>query len=188
MRVNKLSNDVYEIENFISDDELTKTLTLISQLSEKDWNREFSSPQYDFWYGKVFIPDINEFSNIIDRIYNLFDSEIRPVGINISRYKKGDRIDSHKDNYDKVYGEKGISYGIVIYWNDDYEGGELYYKDLGITYKPKAGSLVIHSGDIEHESLEVRGEKERFFSTIFIFKNNSNEVLLNKKIFKDLES
>jgi hypothetical protein len=38
----------------------------------------------------------------------------------------------------------------MLYINDDYEGGELFFPDHDISYKPKPGDLVIYSGDFKH--------------------------------------
>lgn len=187
MRVNKLHDEVYELEGFVSDEELESVLALISNTTEEEWYGDSVTPQYDFWKGKVISVITKEITSINQRIASLFSSEIVPTGINISRYKDGDKIGPHRDNYDDFSGAQGISYGIIIYWNDNYRGGELYYKELNLIYKPKPGSLLLHSGEIEHESLPVIGDGERYFSTAFIRSNNSSRVLLNKDIFKDLE-
>lgn len=34
----------------------------------------------------------------------------------------------------------------LLYINDDFEGGELYYPELNFSYKPVAGQLVLHRG------------------------------------------
>lgn len=38
----------------------------------------------------------------------------------------------------------------LFYWNDDFEGGELYYPDHDIVVKPKPGLAVFHPGDIHY--------------------------------------
>lgn len=38
----------------------------------------------------------------------------------------------------------------LFYWNDDFEGGELYYPQHGIVVKPKPGLAVVHPGDIHY--------------------------------------
>jgi predicted 2-oxoglutarate/Fe(II)-dependent dioxygenase YbiX len=45
----------------------------------------------------------------------------------------------------------------VLYLNDDYEGGELNFKDQNITIKPEAGSIVIFPSvaPFYHESKEI---------------------------------
>lgn len=51
----------------------------------------------------------------------------------------------------------------VIYLNDDYEGGELYFKDRGVSIKPKAGQLIGFPGNrhYKHGVTEIIG-KDRF--------------------------
>lgn len=38
----------------------------------------------------------------------------------------------------------------VIYLNDDYEGGEIYFPDLDVSYKPVAGVLLLFEGFLWH--------------------------------------
>jgi len=38
----------------------------------------------------------------------------------------------------------------LIYYNDDFEGGELYYPDYDLIVKPKPGLAVAHPGDINY--------------------------------------
>jgi hypothetical protein len=59
--------------------------------------------------------------------------------INYVRYKPGQHFAVHSDS--------GFSYNCtvssVMYLNDDYEGGELWFPFLDLTYKSKAGDIVI---------------------------------------------
>lgn len=58
---------------------------------------------------------------------------------NFIRYGKGQHFQEHHDH--------GYSYNctvsLVTYLNDDYEGGEIFFRLQGINYKPKAGDTVI---------------------------------------------
>jgi hypothetical protein len=47
-------------------------------------------------------------------------------------------------------------YGLVVYLSDNFEGGELYYPEYDVLYKPNAGDLVIHDAETIHC---VRGVK-----------------------------
>ena len=38
----------------------------------------------------------------------------------------------------------------LFYINDDYEGGELYFPNQGIQFKPKAGSAYFFPGDMNY--------------------------------------
>ena len=61
-------------------------------------------------------------------------------------YNIGGKYDIHNDSEDFVNGkltrvcERDIT--ILIYLNDDYEGGELEFPDWGLFMKPKAGTLI----------------------------------------------
>ena len=100
----------------------------------------------------------------------------------LQRYKIGDHIKTHRDQWipDLPY---YIGYGFCLYYNDDYEGGELEYPELGIVVKPKANSLYIHGGHILHGSLPVLNDKIRYFSTVFIHGTEENPTRLNREIF-----
>jgi hypothetical protein len=54
----------------------------------------------------------------------------------------------HIDNQEHM--EKPILWGSVLYINDNYSGGEIYYPDYDYEYKPKSGSVVFHSGQTKH--------------------------------------
>jgi hypothetical protein len=54
----------------------------------------------------------------------------------------------HIDNQGHM--ESPIMWGSVVYFNEDYEGGEIYYPDYDYLYKPKAGSMAMHSGTTRH--------------------------------------
>ena len=53
-------------------------------------------------------------------------------------------------HYDSDYGplddDSRITHGALFYINDDYDGGELVYTQKGITFKPKANTLIVHGG------------------------------------------
>lgn len=62
-----------------------------------------------------------------------------------------------------------VKWASVIYLNDDFEGGELNYLHLGITFKPIAGALICHKGDdpkYRHSVNHIVGER---YNLIFNF-------------------
>ncbi|CAB4145985.1 Oxoglutarate/iron-dependent dioxygenase [uncultured Caudovirales phage] len=50
-------------------------------------------------------------------------------------------------------------YAFVIYFNDNYSGGEICYPEYNVEHKPKAGDLVIHSSEIIHAVKKVKQAK-----------------------------
>jgi predicted 2-oxoglutarate/Fe(II)-dependent dioxygenase YbiX len=81
------------------------------------------------------------------------------LGFELLRYGPGQRYSEHADSMPgsrAVYGQRLLS--AVLYLNDDYEGGELHFPRQGLTYNPKAGSLVLFPSNYcyPHASLPVR--------------------------------
>lgn len=60
----------------------------------------------------------------------------------------GARCSAHSDSLD-IDGKEGSNereFATILYLNDDFDGGELYFPDHGIEYSPRQGSLVLFSG------------------------------------------
>lgn len=54
----------------------------------------------------------------------------------------------HIDNQEHMV--QTIFWGMVIYPNEDYEGGEILYPQYNFSYKPEAGSMIMHEGYTRH--------------------------------------
>jgi len=185
-KIAKLSDQVYEIQNFITKDELDQVMQFAKSKDNLDWSNK--DTEYDFWADKVLnnslLKEEPVFDGIYKRVCDLFTGKIEVTGINLQRYQLNDALGEHTDDHDghRVNNEK-IFYGVVIYYNDDYKGGELRYPKLGITHKPIAGSLLLHGGKILHGTLPVQDNVIRYISTMFV-KHKLNEVVsLNKDVF-----
>ena len=189
MIATKIHDDIYEIENFITDDEHRYILDLINSLDEKDWfceREDYTTPE--FWFGKSMffstdhpqiIKDINK------RIESLFMFSYRISNItSLNRYSKNESMATHRDNHTKD-GDIHSAYGVVLYYNDNYLGGEIEYPELNIKIKPKSKSLIIHGGDILHGTCPVIDDNTRYFSTAFIKEKIGTTVKLNPQIFKE---
>jgi hypothetical protein len=56
----------------------------------------------------------------------------------------------------------------LFYYNDDFEGGELYYPQHDITIKPEPGLAVFHPGDINYlHGVKMVKSGERFTTPAF---------------------
>jgi predicted 2-oxoglutarate/Fe(II)-dependent dioxygenase YbiX len=75
--------------------------------------------------------------NQYESIYNIKMDYME--AINYVRYRTGQHFGVHSDH--------GFSYNCTLsscmYLNDDYEGGELWFPKLEITYKPRRGDIVM---------------------------------------------
>jgi predicted 2-oxoglutarate/Fe(II)-dependent dioxygenase YbiX len=87
--------------------------------------------------------------NAMDRLQNEIEMHFgRPLEENfpgVRRWDVGDYQPLHADGEDPEGHPNEafiVDYGAVIYLNDDYEGGEIYFPDQGIDFKPNAGTVV----------------------------------------------
>ena len=114
---------------------------------------------------------------IKDAIYNSSNAYAKEYGIDlgyltplsISKYQVGKHMGSHIDSYGD---DRSPILSVVLYLNDNYEGGELYFKNQHVIIKPTAGSIVIFPSvePYYHESREIqRGTK--YMSPGFWYKN-----------------
>lgn len=192
MKPYRLASDIYVIEDFITEEQQLKALSFIESLDESKWYHD-QTKEGDFFWGRQysgkspdFILDItNNLTNIISNNYIKDGSRFR---LEIQRHKKDDFHGQHKDNHS--YGsdlEYKTRFGICIYYNDDYLGGELIYPELDIIHKPKARSLVMHGGNILHGTTPMSSEGYRYFSTCFAKGNLEDPVTLNPLTFSDIE-
>lgn len=185
MKVNLLSPDIYEIEDFVSVDEQTAILDYCKSLDEDEWWHE--EQKETFFYGKQKLGQLPEvFDTINHKVQNLFSNVLYVGPVALQRYLDKEPMQVHRDYWIKDI-EYYIRYGIVIYYNEDYLGGEIEYPELGIIHKPKARSLVLHGGNVLHGPKKVIGENTRYFSTAFVRGSLENPVVLNQDIFGDIE-
>jgi|688.fasta_scaffold21007_4 hypothetical protein len=181
MKVIKLAEDVYVVKDFVDKKYIKMLLKYYKTISEEEWHIQ-DAPSNDplsFWQGKDFMPR----SRSKDPHINLHDESLRVINYEVlklfhntsslipfytlSRIPKGyDGMAPHRD-----CGEEGehsnVKYGLVLYINDGYEGGEVFYPELNMEYKPVAGDLLIHSGQVLHGTNGVE-KKDRFMITAFV--------------------
>jgi Rps23 Pro-64 3,4-dihydroxylase Tpa1-like proline 4-hydroxylase len=187
VKITKLAEDVYQITDFLTEEELAQVNLVINGLTEDMWfpGEKKEKDDSDFWYGKnINLASEDAFFAINEKLKDFLDSYFYyPTEIMLSRYTEGDYMKEHRDEW-KFEPESYIGYGFCLYYNDDYEGGELEYPELGIKIKPPANSVCIHGGDVLHRSLPVIGNKVRYFSTKFITGTCQYPTKLKKEIFK----
>jgi hypothetical protein len=110
---------------------------------------------------------------IEQRISILFPNATRINNIAaIQRYKPNTNMGVHTDNAL----DPSVQYGLIIYLNDDYEGGEVHYPDFNISIKPKAKSIIIHPASLPHEVLQIKGSNTRYILSSFVRGEEKIEV------------
>jgi hypothetical protein len=188
VKVNLLSPDIYEIEDFVSIEEQEKVLEYCKTLDEAEWWKS-DNPEYEkgFFFGKQKLGELpSVFHDINAKVQNIFDDVLHLDPVSLQRHHSGNFMEVHRDYWKKDV-DYYIRYGIVIYYNDDYVGGEIHYPSLEISHKPKARSLVMHGGNIPHGTKKVTSDGYRYFSTSFVRGAVDKPVILNQELFGDVE-
>lgn len=71
--------------------------------------------------------------------------------ITVSKLEPGNSMAEHIDD-DQINSNNFIC---MAYLNDNYEGGELSFPDLGISYKPRSGDVIIYQAKEKHMVTEL---------------------------------
>jgi hypothetical protein len=188
MKVNRLSPDIYEIEDFVTVEQQKQVLDFCNSLEEEQWWIAISENfKEEFFYGKQYHGQLPEvFDEINENLRKIFTQSEYVPDIALQRSLDHEPMQAHRDYWLRNE-DYHVRYGVVIYYNDDYEGGEIEYAELGIVHKPKARSLVLHGGNILHGPRKVTDSKVRYFSTAFVRATATNPVILNKELFGEVE-
>lgn len=113
---------------------------------------ELNDSKFDSFIIRTIKNAILNCSKDYSERYSLDIGSLTPISI--SKYFEGNSMGSHVDSYGENPKEV---LSVVLYLNDNYEGGELYFKNQNIKIKPEFGSLVAFPSinPYFHESLPV---------------------------------
>jgi hypothetical protein len=147
----KLDKNIYYYEDLF--DSINDYLELLNDDSLKweDWFSSDSSIQYGYSIGGN--PPLP--ANLLDPIKQKLFECLRhysdntdlhfgwiPEFYKIQKYSSGAYMGPHVDSIDKT-ADKSPTISIVVYLNDDYEGGNICFPEQQLDIKPKAGSMII---------------------------------------------
>jgi hypothetical protein len=190
----KLANDVFLVKNFLSSEELFEFQDLAKNTLPPQWYffylKELEKKGEDFYgrkdiaslieEGKLMliprnmtqtrstIPQLEDtVTKITNRLNNILPKEY-PSGMYgvMHRHHRGVGLEDHRD----TDCNPSLKLATVVYLNEDYEGGYLYFKDEDFTVemKPPAGSVIIFRASRLHGVTEVTSDNERYVLTSFI--------------------
>lgn len=116
-----------------------------------DHNRCLSDYEYISIYNSLYNPIIEASKHYAD-VHSIDIGTMAPLSL--SRYFEGRSMGPHTDSHES---DERPTISVVMYLNDDYEGGELHFREQGVTIKAKAGDIVIFPSKTPffHESRPV---------------------------------
>jgi hypothetical protein len=190
LNAEEIFDSIFLVRDVLKAEEITSLLDFVKTSSEDGWNagnlrrqesiaRNLYGPDtsdevvqifqdeqsYVYWSDKVVNTSGEKFdiytAEITKRISPFFDGlyKVSEFAI-INRQYPGVGLDEHKDQGDDLT----LVRAVLLYLNDDYEGGELYFPQLDFSIKPPAGSLLTFPA-IErwtHGVTPVRGDRYRY--------------------------
>lgn len=106
--------------------------------------------------------NVEAYKKLLGYSGHAFEKDNKYFSLHISKYVDGGGIGSHRD---VNISEEDGNYTAIIYLNDEYDGGELGFPDLGIEVKPKSGDMLIFPGKYLHYANESRNGTK--YLTIF---------------------
>jgi hypothetical protein len=176
MELNKeyISGDIWKIEDFITEEECS--IIMNDCINEDCWfgdpgafengNKSELTESAKETLSKINLRIIatinndNEMANAVDMIQRMTINS----GPN-EKWALPPHTDTH-DGGDSLH----VTRGYVLYYNDNFEGGEIIYPNQGITLKPKARMLISHPGGEEYlHGIKKVTNGVRYMTTGFVF-------------------
>ena len=167
-------DQVLVVEDFASSEELKHVFNIIDNLTQDDWCIEYTKNLARFclqkfgrddvenlvkegkfeitqgWQDKNYLmygdPVITEWLEKAGSIVNTADPYLEQSGmITVQRMQEGVELKAHTDQHT----DPSIKYATILYLNNNYVAGELFFSNKGLELKPKPGTLVFFPGTDE---------------------------------------
>jgi len=154
-RVGDSSENIRFIPNFLTKEEVNYALfniekrPFISFVSQKD--HDLNPLTYmDKYNGVKDIYNIVErCKEEISKFYGIKKEQllVKQDSLSVVRWTEGTFLNLHVDDLGYVTDNH---LPVVIYLNDDYEGGEIRFETHGLSFKPNAGDFIVFPGNMHY--------------------------------------
>lgn len=174
----QIHEQIFLIENFISDEEKDELLSIAKSASQEDWEKDYieNNNGYEIdknalWYDKALNIESKLRVDLQERLKKAIPKEFKVKKfLTIQRHYPGSNLPEH---IDKDHDEN-MEYAAVLYLNEDYIGGELYFPNLNINLRlPEKSLILFYTGNpYLHGVKEVLPGPTRYVIATFIWKKN----------------
>jgi hypothetical protein len=172
----EVTDELIRVKSFITQDELDAINGAIEITTQKDWETHYMSSISSFcmlkfgrkdidnliaegkfeitqgWADKTLSIQGSDVSKSMHKRLSAMLFECDPSlalgGLStVQRLPPGTELKSHVDQDT----DPSIRYAAIVYINDDYSSGEIFFKNLGIFLKPKPRDLLFFPGTSKYE-------------------------------------
>jgi hypothetical protein len=174
-QVEEVTDDIVLVKDFFSKDDLDQVFNIIDSTPNEEWFIEYHANLKNFCMQKFGRDDVDNLvaegkfeitqnwqdknlnigqhpfqKTLFDRLNNLVqnvDNTIELSGFaTIQRMQEGVELKAHTDQDT----DPSIRYAAILYLNNDYVDGELFFPNNGLEFKPDPGSMLIFPGTAEY--------------------------------------
>jgi hypothetical protein len=198
----EITDELLLLKNVLSKEEIDFLWSKINEASQADWEIEYLAnlPRFCMekfgrddvenlvaegkfeitqnWADKnLNISSYDEYYPMYKRLSSLVtqsDPNLHLSGFaTIQRMQPGVELRSHTDQHT----DPSIQYATILYLNDDYNEGELFFKNLNLELRPKPGEMLVFPGNekYEHGVKHVAEGPIRYVLVGFIKENDHYE-------------
>jgi hypothetical protein len=147
--------DIVEFTNFFTAEECEKFIEYLESASSQwqescFYNERIMDPTAPIQLNTTPLLNMDYLSNLRLRLQvvaeEVFNRPLRNLSLSAQKWLTGSFAGDHSDNSEldgtpNAWRENKLV--TIIYLNDNYSGGELYFRDHGISISPKLGSVVV---------------------------------------------
>lgn len=203
----KLEENIWVIPNFISEEDREKLMNCATSVPEEEWWITDRS----WWNGKFLVPDGDQtFDQVVAKLkvdvreYLPDDVYLGAFG-SIHRLIEGQGMFIHTDNPtekrdlidddgNKIGETDGVNnyciLAMVVYLND-FNGGEIFFPQIGFEYKANAGDLLLFPGtgkEYDHGVRPLASGPNRYITTGFGYDQKVERLKEMQYVFEDVET
>lgn len=171
-----VQEEILVVHDFVSNDELQIILNIIKDTPEDVWFKAYRESLARFCLEKFGRDDVENLvaegkyeitkdwddknldignspisQKLQERMHKLIainNQELELTGFaTLQRMQEGVQLKSHTDQHT----DPSIRYAAILYLNDDYADGTLFFKNKNLDVRPKPGELLIFPGNEEYE-------------------------------------
>ena len=162
MEIVKFKHDIIGYKNFVPQEDLPKMIEYFNSMGHL-WNDVAFYESYGMGIQGSDVSatnyglDENYFGNLRNKYQSAVEEShgraVRPNTSHAQKWEVGAFASPHSDNSDFAGNPNAFEinkYVGILYLNDNYEGGELYFTHHDIIIKPEAGMFITFPGGVEN--------------------------------------